>query len=90
MMTQSARPVDGISHATLHSALRNRLRRDDPMVMPAFAEDYLIVDEVLAFPTDGNPYKLVYGQLLVRPAPRFHHQHVGSFAGWRTIVIEEA
>jgi hypothetical protein len=29
------------------------------------------VDEVLAFPEDGNRYELAYGKLPVSPSPRF-------------------
>jgi hypothetical protein len=36
------------------------------------------VDEVLAFPSDGNRYELVDGELLVTPAPAVH--------GWRLVV----
>jgi Uma2 family endonuclease len=34
------------------------------------------VDEVLAFPEDGNRYELVDGELLVTPAPGPRHQAV--------------
>ena len=34
------------------------------------------VEEVLAFPSDGNRYELVHGELLVTPAPRLRHQDV--------------
>jgi Uma2 family endonuclease len=36
------------------------------------------VDEVLAFPDDGNRYELVDGELLVTPAPSMPHQVVIS------------
>ena len=45
------------------------------MVMPDTMRRYT-VDEVLAFPADGNRYELVDGELLVTPAPRFRHQRV--------------
>ena len=45
------------------------------MVMPDTLRRYT-VDEVLAFPADGNRYELVDGELLVTPAPRFRHQDV--------------
>ncbi len=45
------------------------------MVMPE-AASYLTVDEVLAFPDDGNRYELVFGELLVSPTPRLRHQRV--------------
>ena len=34
------------------------------------------VDEVLAFPEDGNRYEVVDGELLVTPSPRLLHQDV--------------
>lgn len=46
------------------------------MGMPASIDRYYTKDEVLAFPEDGNRYELVYGELLVTPAPRFRHQDV--------------
>lgn len=45
------------------------------MGMPDTARRYT-VDEVLAFPADGNRYELVDGELLVTPAPTFGHQKV--------------
>lgn len=45
------------------------------MVMPNTARRYT-VDEVLAFPNDGNRYELVHGELLVTPAPSERHQGV--------------
>jgi Uma2 family endonuclease len=47
------------------------------MVMPDTARHYT-VDEVLAFPEDGNRYELVDGELLVTPAPGTVHQMVVS------------
>ena len=47
------------------------------MVMPDTARRYT-VDEVLAFPDDGNRYELVDGELLVTPAPGTVHQVVSS------------
>ncbi|MEX0692274.1 MAG: Uma2 family endonuclease [Gemmatimonadales bacterium] len=43
--------------------------------MPDLARRYT-VDDVLAFPTDGNRYELVDGELLVTPAPSQRHQGV--------------
>lgn len=43
------------------------------MGMPDTARRYT-VEEVLAFPNDGNRYELVHGELLVSPAPRYRHQ----------------
>jgi Uma2 family endonuclease len=49
------------------------------MGMPDTARRYT-VDEVLAFPPDGNRYELVHGELLVTPAPKLPHQvTVGEF-----------
>lgn len=45
------------------------------MGMPDIAHRYT-VDEVLAFPDDGNRYELVDGELLVTPAPGPRHQAV--------------
>jgi Uma2 family endonuclease len=45
------------------------------MGMPDTARRYT-VEEVLAFPNDGNRYELVHGELLVSPAPRYLHQLV--------------
>jgi Uma2 family endonuclease len=47
------------------------------MGMPDAARRYT-VDEVLAFPDDGNRYELVDGELLVTPAPSMPHQVVLS------------
>ncbi len=46
------------------------------MGMPAHDAAYYTVDEVLAFPDDGQKYELAYGKLLVSPSPRFRHQDV--------------
>ena len=45
------------------------------MGMPA-RNAYYTVDEVLAFPEDGNTYELAYGKLLVSPSPRLRHQDI--------------
>ena len=45
------------------------------MVMPDTAHRYT-VDDVLAFPADGNRYELVAGELLVTPSPAQTHQLV--------------
>src|SRR6187551_858370 len=43
------------------------------MGMPAV---YYTADMVRALPDDGNKYELVYGELLVTPAPRAWHEVV--------------
>ena len=47
------------------------------MAMPATptARRYT-VEEVYAWPDDGNRYEVVHGELLVTPAPRATHQGV--------------
>jgi Uma2 family endonuclease len=45
------------------------------MAMPDLARRYT-VEEVLAFPDDGNRYEVVQGELLVTPSPRLTHQLV--------------
>jgi len=45
------------------------------MAMPDLARRYT-VDQVLAFPADGNRYELVAGELLVTPSPAQAHQVV--------------
>jgi len=45
------------------------------MGMPDTARRYT-AEEVLAFPSDGNRYELVHGELLVSPAPRVRHQEI--------------
>ena len=47
------------------------------MGMPQAARRYT-VEEVLAFPNDGNRYELVHGELLVTLAPRSRHQLVAG------------
>lgn len=37
---------------------------------------YFTADQVRALPDDGNRYEVVYGELLVTPAPRAWHQEV--------------
>jgi len=47
------------------------------MAMPVTPEARrYTVEEVLAFPADGNRYEVVQGELLVTPAPRRRHQFV--------------
>ena len=64
------------------------------MGMPDTARRYTM-EEVLAFPPDGNRYELVAGELLVTPAPSQGHQGVvtallaalhGYLADWRSVA----
>ena len=49
------------------------------MAMPVTPEARrYTVEEVLAFPADGNRYEVVQGELLVTPAPRGMHQVVAG------------
>ena len=53
------------------------------MGMPITSEPYYTRDMVLALPEDGNRYELVYGELLVSPAPVPRHQViVGRLYAW--------
>lgn len=59
------------------------------MGMPDTARRYT-VDEVLAFPSDGNRYELVDGELLVTPAPGPRHQTVVTqMAVWLGRYLEQ-
>jgi Uma2 family endonuclease len=59
--------------------------------MPQAARRYT-VEEVLAFPSDGNRYELVHGELLVTPAPRLRHQDVAGdlYFRLRTYLADRA
>ncbi len=46
------------------------------MGMPALQQVYYTVDDVLAFPEDGNRYELIFGELVVSPSPRLWHARV--------------
>ena len=46
------------------------------MGMPLASDDLWTVERVQALPADGNRYELVWGELLVSPAPRKGHQDV--------------
>ena len=52
------------------------------MAMPQAARDWT-VQRVLALPNDGKRYEVVDGQLLVTPAPTFHHQDAVFTLAWR-------
>src|SRR5438552_1526489 len=54
--------------------LRISRRRGEPMGMAAPA--YFTADMVRAMPDDGNRYEVVYGGLLVTPAPRLWHRRL--------------
>jgi hypothetical protein len=60
-----------LPHARL---LRPHRRRDERMGMAV--PIYYTADMVRAMPDDGNRYEVVYGALLVTPAPRPWHQGV--------------
>ncbi len=61
------------------------------MGMPQAARRYT-VEEVLAFPVDGNRYELVHGELLVTTAPRLRHQDVAGdlYFRLRTYLADRA
>ncbi|MCC6317381.1 MAG: Uma2 family endonuclease [Gemmatimonadaceae bacterium] len=44
--------------------------------MPAHDLGFHTVDDVLAIPSDGQRYELVYGRLLVSPAPTLQHERI--------------
>ena len=46
--------------------------------MGMVAPVYYTADMVRALPDDGNRYEVVYGELLVSPAPRLWHQEVAQ------------
>lgn len=46
------------------------------MGMPAHDLGFHTVDDVLAIPSDGRRYELVYGKLLVSPAPTLPHERI--------------
>ena len=61
--------------------LRHSLRRAYRMAMPLPAAiraqgPYYTVDILDQLPDDGNRYEVVYGELLVTPAPRWNHQEI--------------
>ena len=55
--------------------LRPLRRRAYPVVMP-LAPEYFTADMVRALPDDGTRRELVWGELLVTPAPRGTHQRI--------------
>jgi Uma2 family endonuclease len=46
------------------------------MAMPLASDEFFTAEQVRALPDDGNRYELVWGELLVTPAPRALHQLV--------------
>src|SRR5205809_5118698 len=66
----------GGGHRTMRGAriLPPRCRGADTMGM--VAPVYYTADMVRALPEDGNRYEVVYGELLVTPAPRLWHQEL--------------
>ena len=64
-----------------HAELPRRQRRAYRMAMPLPAAvraqgPYYTVDILDQLPDDGNRYEVVYGELLVTPAPRWVHQEL--------------
>jgi len=54
------------------------------------APTYFTADMVRALPDDGNRYEVVYGELLVTPAPRLWHQElIGRLAAALRRYLEE-
>src|SRR2546429_1359127 len=72
----------GGGHRTMKGAriLPPRCRGADTMgmVVPA----YYTADMVRELPDDGNRYEVVYGELLVTPAPRLWHQEIVGRLAW--------
>jgi Uma2 family endonuclease len=68
-MTLSGRGGFMFCHAARLPAIR---RGADTMGMAA--PTYWTADMVRELPDDGNRYEVVYGELLVTPSPRLHHQ----------------
>jgi Uma2 family endonuclease len=71
MMALGECPGPTVADADL---LRFRHRRDERMGMAAPV--YYTAEMVRAMPDDGNRYEVVYGELLVTPAPRLWHQEL--------------
>ena len=76
-------PTPGHPQATLRNRaeLRSFSRRAYRMAMPLPAAvraqgPYYTVDILDQLPDDGNRYEVVYGELLVTPAPRWTHQEL--------------
>jgi len=62
------------------------------MSMPAAPDRCFTRDEVLALPDDGTRHELVYGELLVSPAPTRAHQRIAGrlFIALHAYVEREA
>src|SRR5438132_517094 len=67
--------VPGGSRILGHAGLSPVVPRMQIMAMPLPLPTYT-VDQVRAFPADGNRYELVEGMLLVTPQPAYDHQVV--------------
>ncbi len=54
------------------------------------AHDYYTADMVRAMPNDGKRYEVVWGELLVTPAPRWNHQRIaGRLFRWLADACDE-
>ena len=83
-MGRTGRGLGGAFHYIVRrpvAELRVPLRRAYRMAMPLPAAiraqgPYFTVDILDQLPDDGNRYEVVYGELLVTPAPRWNHQEI--------------
>src|SRR5438093_8461055 len=66
----------GVSRRRFRRVALLPLSRRGADTMGMVAPVYYTVDMVRALPDDGNRYEVVYGELLVTPAPRVWHQEV--------------
>src|SRR5437667_5276640 len=68
----------GGGHRTMKRARILPRSRRGADTMGMVAPVYYTADMVRALPDDGNRYEVVYGELLVSPAPRLWHQEVAQ------------
>src|SRR5437867_13130325 len=68
----------GVSRRRFRRVALLPLSRRGADTMGMVAPVYYTADMVRALPDDGNRYEVVYGELLVTPAPRLWHQKVAS------------